>query len=282
MLNNHALNVAQINGQPEVYGEGTANISLAGSGWLSLGLMLEGESVVQVSTEATLNAFMFGEGVLAPIEIVTDLPPMVRVPLEGSLSISMSADVSPYLIMQPLMPAEVEVASEAEGTVVPPAGGTVTIRFASELVPHIVPATMGEGFAPVVVSLKGSLSTNRVIQAAADTSLFMSAWGAGNLTMLSPPGAGEIRIDAAGDTRKGARLQGAGRATVTSFASGKSAKWRRIHGEGEVMVVRLQAVHATAGTPVIPEEYRPAPRGRTFYVAPDRRDFQVPRMRRIA
>lgn len=282
MLNAYALNEAEINGAREVFGEGAANVSLSASCELSVGLRLEGEADVQVDATGTLNAMLQGEGELAPIELTAELPPMVRVPLESSLSVAVESEIDPYLRMRPDMLASIEIESEGDGKAVPPASATFTIRTSATANPDVITAKQGEGHAEIVVSMSGRSATRRAVHASGRAETFISAWGYGLLTMLAPPGSATIEVEGKGDARKGGRLSGSGIARIDSFASGRSIKWRHVNGQGEIARIELAATDKPAGIPGIPADYAPAPANRTFYVAPDRRDFRVTGLRRTA
>jgi hypothetical protein len=281
MLNRSALNQADINGAREIFADGSAAVDVAASGDLSLGLSLSGGADLSLSVSGTLNARLQGSGELAEIALTGDWPPMVRVPLSGSLQTSIESDITdPYLRMRPELPADIALQAEGDGKAVPPAPATFNLQTFAGLDGEVITPIQGEGSAQLSILAGGLLSDRRVIQAGGRAVSFLSGWAVATLTMMAPFGVGEVTVNAQGDSRKGGRLRGSGRVRIDFLARGYGHLWHHVRAEGRPAIIRLSATDKTAGVPDIPANYQPAPENRTFYVIPDQREFRVAGSRR--
>lgn len=279
-MQNFAINGGALNGDPEVWiddssasvvfqaagegmrgamGAGTAQWSIVSSGALALHARLEGQAgvVFGSSGSITYGVSLVGE---APIQVGASLDGLRWVMLAGQA------------------PTVLELNGDIQ--VVPAISATFVMMLSSVLDLHVANGQHIEGSAPIEVRAGLDANAAKSLRLVGYAPIELAGIGYPSLTIQSPPGAGSIQFNAAGDARFGSKIGLEGAAELSLFSVADLGVLHYVYAEG-VAGIGIIAEAAKHGIPNIPGLYVEAPPIRVLRVGEEVRRFIVPAERRI-
>lgn len=277
-MNFSALNGEVLNGQSEVYAEGSSEIVLQTSGALAIGLGLVASSEIVLQTTGAGFTYLFPTANSADVVLATQGEALYGRSGSGESQVVLASDGEGVRRVMGAGDVEIVLASDGDAQVVGAISGISNIQVQTEIEERITPAIIEAGASVIRLETGADEHVARSVRLYPEPAeLVLASVGEARAIIYSMPGNSILQIKSDADARLGAQVYAPdGESVVQLYTRAALGIRHYVYGSG-ASVLEVLSWAAKAGIPPRPTVYVPAPRSRTITVARDPRDLPVPR-----